>query len=154
MISAEAITQPIVVTLKEKEIIKKYLGVPWKEKGRSLEGLDCYGLMVMIYADFGFKLLDWEEENKDYDEKWYLKENILEENYWKQWEKIEEPAPLDVVLLSGIEGMAYHAGIVLTSRRFIHTCKAGTVVSRLDDRRWKSRIQGFYRFKGFYKCSK
>lgn len=137
---------------KEEEIISKYLGVPHRTKGRCIDpknekayGLDCYGLIVTIYADIDYQLLDWEDV--DYDEEMRLEQGFVEENYHKQWEKISEPEVFDVVLLKGVDKNRYHAGVVLRNGRFIHTSKAGTAVSRLDEPRWKSRIVGYYRYK-------
>lgn len=40
--------------------LNRYIGKPYKYGGRDLEGLDCYGLVKLIYQDrYGLKLPDW-----------------------------------------------------------------------------------------------
>lgn len=131
--------------IKDKEIIEKYLGVSYRHKGRTLEGLDCWGLIKEVYKDLGFELWDIEE---DYDEKWSWKgRNHFIENYYKEWVKVKKPNPFDVVLFSNSKGIANHGGVVLKSGKFIHCCKTGVVVSRLGEPRWQKRIEGFYHLK-------
>jgi cell wall-associated NlpC family hydrolase len=126
----------------EKEAINKYLGVPYKHKGRDLSGLDCWGLIMCVYKDNGFEVSDFDI---DYDENWQFKgENHFLENYHLQWEKIDLPKVFDVVLLFK-DGVPNHAGIVLSHGKVLHTCRSGTVVSRLFT--FKGKIEGYYRLK-------
>ena len=127
----------------ERFIIKKYLGIPYRHKGRSLSGLDCYGLIIKIYADFGIELIDLQDE---YDERWQWKrwaESI--EQYYKKWQKVEIPQLLDIVLFKKND-IVNHGGVVLNNNKFIHCCKLGVIVSRLDEQMWQRRIEGFYRY--------
>jgi cell wall-associated NlpC family hydrolase len=127
--------------LDEKIIIEKYLGVPYQHKGRTLAGLDCWGLVKMIYADLGFNLLDIE----NYDENWIFgNKNYFIENYHKEWRKVEKPELFDGILFINIKGDIIHAGIYLSAGRFIHTNhKQGTVISQFSN--YKTNIvEGFY----------
>ena len=127
----------------ERFIIRKYLGIPYKHKGRSLSGIDCYGLIIKIYADFGIELIDLQDE---YDERWQWKrwaESI--EQYYKKWQKVEIPQLLDIVLFKKND-IVNHGGVVLNNNKFIHCCKLGVIVSRLDEQMWQRRIEGFYRY--------
>jgi len=129
--------------MTDQDIIKRYLGVPYKLYGRDMDGLDCYGLIINIYKEIGIELLDIE----NYPQDWALKGgNYFIENYHKQWEQINTPKLLDVIGLKNGRGLFNHAGIILDSERFIHTSKVGTAVARIAD--WKDKIVGFYRLKG------
>lgn len=133
--------------ISEIEVINKYLGIPYKHRGRDMTGLDCYGLIIAVYKDFGEYLLDIEEE---YDVRWDFKgKNYFIENYNKEWDKIINPIPFDVVLFKNSKGICNHGGIVFKDGMFLHTCKAGTVMSRLSD--WQSKLDGYYRLKARYK---
>lgn len=135
----------MLVELDEKYITQMFLGVPYKHKGRDLNGLDCYGLVILLYRERGYEVLDIEA---DYDEDWRWKgKDYFIENYHKQWIKLDRPKYLDTVLFKNNKGVAIHGGICLNNGRFIHTCKAGTVISRWTDPIWLQKIEGFYRLK-------
>lgn len=137
--------------ITEQDILSKYLGVPFKHEGRSLDGLDCYGLLVMVYRDMGIELVDMEH----YDSDWSRRgSNFFIENYHLQWEQVITPRLFDVVLFKDCKGLANHLGIVLTRYRFIHSLiHAGTAVNNLNDRNWMPRVQGFYRYKNCQETS-
>jgi len=58
------------------------------------------------------------------------------------------PEPLDMILFHNSKGTVNHAGIILDSERFIQTCRAGTIISRLESEEFKDRLDGYYRYKG------
>lgn len=126
------------------EIVSKYLGVPFKNGGRTLDGLDCYGLVVCIFADRKITLVDAE---KPYDTKWSFKgENYLIENAWRDWVEVVNPRILDLICFDNSNGVGYHIGVCFGDGSFIHTTKAGTVISRVATCGMK--IRGFYRHRG------
>ena len=130
----------------EKLIIDQYLGIPYSHRGRTLEGLDCWGFLKLVYADLGFKLFDIED--LEYEKVWGLRgKDYFRENYENDWEKVEDPQTLDAVLFLNSRGIANHAGVVFKNRKFIHCPRQGVVVSRLDDEAWSKRIEGFYRLR-------
>ncbi len=130
--------------ITEKELINKYLGIPYKHKGRNLTALDCWGLAKLIYADLGFKLWDIE----DYDEKWsQLGNNYFIENYYREWVKVKSPELFDGILFKNVDGIAFHCGIFLSDNRFIHCRRIGVVIDRLDNSQWQRRFEGFYHLK-------
>lgn len=127
-------------------IADKYLGIPYAHRGRTMEGLDCWGFLKLVYADLGFKLFD--VEDLEYEKNWGLHgRDYFKEYYQNNWEKINDPKCLDGILFVNSRGIANHAGIVLDQQRFIHCCRAGVVIGRLNDPQWQNRIEGFYRLK-------
>ena len=133
------------LVVNEKFIINKYLGWQYKHRGREEGYVDCYGLIIHIYRDLGIKLWDIEEQ---YDKNWSFKgKNYFIENYYRQWVKVANPNVFDVVLFGKSQLAVNHGGVILSNGRFIHTCRAGTVISRLGNFQWWKRIQGFYKFK-------
>jgi len=133
--------------IKESIMMHIYGNVPYKHCGRDLKGLDCYGLIMQIYDNFlNIRLWDIDEE---YDENWGFKNgNHFLENYYRQWEKVNIPKFYDVVLFKNKKCVTDHGGIIITGQKFIHACKAGIVVTRLNDNKWINRVEGYYRFKG------
>ena len=131
---------------EEQAIVRKYLNVRYNLRGRDIkDGLDCYGLIIAVYKDLGFTLLDIEEE---YNEDWaWQGRNHFIENYHNQWVKVEWPRFLDVVLFKNSKGIANHGGIVLRADKFLHCSKVNVTVGRLSDDQWQRRIEGFYHLK-------
>ena len=130
--------------MTKDDIISKYLGIPYRHRGRGLNGFDCYGLIIAIYGDVGIRLFDVEE---DYTEDWSWKgRNHFIENAHRQWEEVRQPMLFDVVLFKNSKGIVNHAGVMLDEYNFIQTCRAGTVVTGIGSVR-QDRIEGFYRYK-------
>jgi len=126
-----------------RECLDRYLGIPYVHLGRTMQGLDCYGLIILVYRDLGFNLMDLD----DYEKNWSLKGNdLFIENYQKQWERVEKPQLFDVVLFRGVKGVTNHAGIYLDIDRFLHCMEAGVVVGKFGDDVW-SNIAGYFRIK-------
>ena len=111
-----------------------------------MSGLDCYGLIIAIYADLGIKLFDIEE---DYTDDWAWKnKNYFLENCHKEWAEVVRGKLFDVVGFKNSKGIINHAGIMLDDDRFLNSCRAGTIVCRVSDSIWQKRFYGFYRHKG------
>ncbi|MCK9555020.1 C40 family peptidase [bacterium] len=132
--------------ITQKTIIEKYVGIPYRHCGRKISGLDCWGLVKNVYKDLGYELLDMDEDS--YAVNWArLGNNYFIENYHKEWEQVYCPQTYDGVLFQNRKGICDHAGVVLSGNKFIHTCRAGTVISSLNNKSWKDKIYGFYRLK-------
>ena len=131
--------------MTEIEIVNKYLGIPYKHQGRGRDGLDCYGLLIAIFADLGIKIFDIEE---DYSRDWSWKgKNYFLENAHKDWQEVKTARLFDIVGFKSSKGILNHAGVMLDWYRFINTCRAGTVICSVNDATWKSKFYGFYRHK-------
>lgn len=126
---------------------RKYLGTPFKHRGRTKFGLDCAGLIVRSYLDLGRPVKDLRiygrEPHRD-----GLRQTVLSnqvDRVYGPWE------PGDVLLMKfvrephhlGIAGDYFAGGLSL-----IHSYgEIGRVVEhRLDDV-WKSRVLEVYRYR-------
>jgi len=127
--------------------VRDFLEIPYKHKGRSYGGCDCYGFIILFYRDVLKKvLLDVDE---DYSPNWMFKnKNYYLDNYHKQFEKVKVPNKYDIVLFQKRDGIANHGGIILGYGKFIHCCKNGVLVDSYNNEGWKKRINGFYKFIG------
>ena len=131
--------------MKEMDVIRKYLGIPYKHLGRGpKEGLDCWGLIKCIYADAGIQLSDLGHYEMDWSK--YGKNYFLE-NYHQEWHRVDGPQFMDVVLFKMTGEIVNHAGLVLNESRFIHCCRVGVIVSRLGEFNWFKRNAGYYRLR-------
>jgi cell wall-associated NlpC family hydrolase len=124
----------------------KYIGIPYRHMGRDETGLDCWGLILLVYREMLHVRL-W-DIGEAYTDDWSWKgKDLFMENYQKQWDKIREPRIYDVVLINNGKGVANHAGVMINERSFIHCVKAGVVLSRVTDKTWKPRVAGYFRYK-------
>ena len=127
-------------------IIRKYLGVKYVHGGRDKNvGLDCYGLVIALYQDYGITIDDWSGYEQNFAAKG---KNYIAENYHKQWCQVATPHTLDVVLFHNYEGVVNHIGVYMTRNRVLHCTRAGVVMSVLDNKIIFDKIAGFYRYKG------
>jgi len=134
--------------MTKKECLDKYLGIPYTHLGRSLDGLDCYGFLILVYADLGWKLVDI----TNYEKNWSLKgEDLFVDNYQKQWERVFTPRLFDIVLIRNKKEIANHAGLYIDSTKFLHCIKAGVVIGKFAEDKWGKNIVGYYRFKRMFK---
>lgn len=124
----------------------KYIGVPFAEKGRDLQGVDCWGLVCVIYEkEFGIKLPTYVECYNSTDDREILSRLIADESA-SHWVEQKKPKEFDVLVLN-VDGLPFHVGIYTYDRKFIH-CEKGfnTVHSKLDSFRWRNRLAGVYRW--------
>jgi len=129
--------------MTEKELCRKYVGVPYEHQGRTLEGLDCWGLIILAYREIGVEVLDL----TDYDYDWAQQgDNHFVKNYYENWQRVEAPCFMDLLMFSNPLGIPYHAGIHLGYGRFLQCAlRVGVVITPLDDK-WRQRLYGVYRY--------
>lgn len=104
-----------------------YLAIPWLEKGRSREGLDCWGLVWLLYRDcFGIELpLGLERYTSALDRR----ENArVIEGGLPDWRRLAEgeEQPGDVLLLAR-HGVACHVAVLVRPGWVMHI-RAGSDV--------------------------
>lgn len=126
---------------------RAYLKVPFRHRGRTSNGLDCAGLVVLCFQDLGRPVIDKKvygrEPHRD-----GLRQ-VVEKN---SIEKVFSMEPGDIVLMKFVD-QPHHLGILgdyfAGGLSLIHSYgEVGRVVEhRLDDV-WKSRILDIYRYKG------
>ena len=112
----------------ELDLVQRYLGIPFKENGEDLKGVDCRGLLRLAYVEFG-------EGRK------FVEDESL-------WEKVGSPRFFDVVLYKDKKGTACHVGLYLRENMMIHCkVKVGVVVTRVSKIDRDKVFDGFYRLK-------
>jgi len=124
-----------------------YIGLPFREKGRDRDGLDCWGLVRLVLAEqFGVLLPSYAD---DYACTLEVSENARlisgRKGDWSEVPAGEERAG-DVLLLR-MAGHECHVGIVVAPGIMLHI-EAGhdAVWDRYHGLRWKNRVVGAYRW--------
>ncbi|MEM1149334.1 MAG: NlpC/P60 family protein [Pseudomonadota bacterium] len=121
--------------------MEDYIGLPWSAAGRDRDGLDCYGLFVLLHR---------ERHGRDlWDPRGYIREMVrhqlpqkLTSLHMRQVERAEEG---DAVLFF-VQGRPLHVGYALDAQHMLHIePDVSAVVERFDSIRWRSRLEGIWR---------
>ena len=123
----------------------KYLGIPFKHRGRDFNGVDCYGLLVLYFKtelgidlpDFWYEV-DWSKQGK----------NIISDNYPDIAKRVDKPQRNDIVLFNIGLGcpVVNHAGIVVDPpNKILQAMRVKVVLNNLDSPILKKHFNGYYR---------
>lgn len=133
----------------------RYLDIPFLDKGRTRSGVDCYGLIRLIYEEQRqITLPSYTEQyatTTDYEEITAL----LKGEVASRWAEIDAStvATYDGLVFS-ILGQPIHFGMVLDPPWFIHAIKrerqavGRTKVERWDTMEWRHRLIAAVRWQG------
>ncbi len=120
--------------MQEASWTEQYIGLPYKEFGRSRAGVDCWGLVCMVYNEQYNRVLD---------------NPILElkglRNHWEPIAKHEMKVGDIIVFRVGYVNK--HVGIYVGGNRFLHAEHTMSELGRLSSSRWSSSIYSIYRWK-------
>lgn len=129
--------------------ISKYIGIPFKDKGRNFEGLDCWGLVWLIYLkELGIELPSYTEQYVTAYDQEFLKVLIQEACESSIWQSIESDfeKPGDVILFR-ILNCPCHVGLIVKKEYMVHVWKDINVcIERYTTSLWRTRLRGFYRY--------
>ena len=122
----------------------KYIGIPYKQKGRDFDGIDCWGLVRLIYKEeYNVQLPSFVN---DYTEDDTIRIQDLVAQYKEGWEQLDEPQEGCVVLFR-ILGTESHIGVAISSTQFIHAREKYTsAVESFDSTAWKNRVIGYFKY--------
>ena len=124
-----------------------YIGIPFAPDGRSRDGLDCWGLVQLVYRErLGIELPGYDgvfkEESAD---NLRIVSDLMDRERAK-WTRVREPAEFDVLLMRIHGRLVSHVGICLPKSRMLHILKGiSSVVEPTAGMHWKDRIVGAYR---------
>ncbi len=130
-------------------MITGYSGIPYKSKGRSLIGVDCWGLVRLVFskeADIELPLHTEIDPSEGLKAARALKDALTSET----WLEVKyDPLPFDVVLMRNdyrAGGIATHVGIMVFPQILLQTETAtGSYLMELSDPSIQCRLDGIYR---------
>jgi len=127
--------------------VDEYVGIPFQDRGRTRQGLDCWGLFRLIQEEvFNIKQPSYDGAYGSVREKEVV--NALVEAWPDPWVEVPlgQERPGDGVLMYRLG--EYHVGVVVGPGRFIHVEHAGAVVEQYTALKHRRHLLGFYRYVG------
>lgn len=122
----------------------RYVGLPFAPLGRDRHGLDCYGLLALVYREqFGIILPEYSYPGTL--ERGAVATVADEAAAGECWQPTPSPAPGDAVLLA-LLALPVHCAIVVGDGYMLHAlARANSCIERYNGPLWQRRIVGFYR---------
>lgn len=124
--------------------------LPYVEGGRTKQGADCWGLVVLLYKElFDIYLTTYQDITLPSIKECHETSEKLQAVLMGQqmFEEVDNPEYGDVILLN-VLGEPLHIGFCLDDTTMIHTGrKHGVVIENFTEMKWKRKIAGFYRKK-------
>lgn len=125
--------------------------VPYLAGGRTENGADCWGLVVLFYRrEFGVELPAFDDVIPDKADEYAATTEGAERirQTVEVFREVQLPEYGDVVLCNVI-GLPIHVGIVVSKNEMLHAMPGTTypVIERFTGPRWQRRINSFHRLK-------
>lgn len=124
-----------------------YIGIPYREFGRDRDGVDCWGLPVLVYAgELGITLPTYAGAYTSVEEHEELARHIDSVTANGAWHRVDrQPHAFDLAIFRRGR-LETHVGIIVSPGLMLHV--AGDDQSKLEHYntgRWSHRLTGVYR---------
>ena len=120
--------------------VKDLVGVPYKDHGRGMGGMDCYGLAIEVLRRAGIILPDVIYPDTEIETNKIVMQTLENGIPNTKLDRPEEGAIVEILVM----GQPSHVGVCLGNGLFIHALKKiGVVIEPLD--RYRHKTKGFYR---------
>lgn len=127
--------------------LRELIGIPYKNHGRDLAGLDCWGLVMVASRElYGVEVPDY----NGYADSCNGTQVAPLFDARKDWQffKTTEANIGDVIVVR-LAGYPVHAGIYTGDDFMLHTLHGcNSCLVRISSHSWRQRIEGAYRWKG------
>lgn len=119
------------------------IGVPYKDDGRTLDGLDCYGLLYLVYKSvYKVEVPSLTGVYTGIVDKSDL--SVMVESKHTIWSIVDKPQLGDVLLFR--VGRKRHVGLWLGNGKMVHSVNNSSVcIEKYDNFYWKEKLIGIYR---------
>lgn len=124
----------------------RYVGLPFVDGGRDRRGVDCWGLVKIVYADcLGIELPTYGEISAR--ELRRIAGTVGDAQTTETWRQVIDPQPFDVaVMRAGASAIAAHVGVMVDARRVLHVERASSAcIEDIDTPMMRHRVTGYWR---------
>lgn len=124
----------------------RYVGLPFVEGGRDRSGVDCWGLVRLVYAEaYGIELPSYKGIAVRNDDARASLQALAEiERASADWQRVEPGLECEGdVLLLPIAGRPMHVAVALDRARMLHACPnvQSVTAPRYDAQEWRARAR-------------
>lgn len=126
--------------------VADFVGIPFRDHGRMDDGVDCWGLVHLVFRRrFRIHLPDHTELYQATDQVDMIACAIAAHR--ETWRRVSGPFLLDGdVALLRVSGRAAHVGVICGFPWFLHAeAGIGAACDRLDGLRWGRRVDSIWR---------
>ena len=124
-----------------KDNYVNYLSAQFKLGGRSDKEMDCYGLLIKLYALEGVTLPNYVTPSNR-----ITIDELMRNKLKSVWEPCEDEAGALVHIQ--VPRVFSHVGMSYGDGTFVHMWEGSKVVELQNIDQWSNRIKGLYRFVG------
>lgn len=126
----------------------RFVGVPYRDRGRDFDGADCWGLLWLVYRDLrGIELPSYSERYVTASDRKAMAALIAAE--LDPWQPVAEPdaRTFDGVLMKQ-GGFPRHIGVVTSPGMMLHVEQGrASCIERYRSSPIVHRVVGFYRYR-------
>lgn len=151
------------MTAEPEDWVNDYVGLPWKTLGRDRDGVDCWGLCCLVYAERRGIILPshdevgWSVEDRDAKDKGRAKRRAIEAvviDERQKWKQVStkpinsfHAMPYDLLLIEHA-GLPVHVGIIVAPGWVLHVMeKMDSVCEQFPSVRHPlTKLEGIYRY--------
>lgn len=95
---------------------EKYVGLPFVDQGRGWSGVDCWGLVRLVYrTEKQIDLPDYGEISAS--DLLKVTRTIMRDSKAEPWIEVNKPQPMDVLIM---RGNPLHVGVMVTEAQVLH----------------------------------
>lgn len=125
----------------------RYIEIPFVPDGRDRTGVDCYGLVYLVYKEQrAIELPSYAGIFKDQSFESLRRVARFIATHKNTWRKVEDPRPFDMIILRSGRYL-WHVGIVIDSRHMLHIMDGiNSCREEYTGLFWRNRVEEFRRY--------
>jgi cell wall-associated NlpC family hydrolase len=126
----------------------RYVGLPFQDGGRTRDGLDCYGMVVLVYREeFNLELPTYQGAYRSAQEREEVAALLASQIPADAWRPVTGAPRVGDAVVFRVLSQPWHVGVMVSATEFLHVEQGArfACIERLDAWRWARRRHGIYR---------